>query len=575
MLLIIPGRHYPGILGGNHLKEDLMRTIFPFVIALLVVSAAAAVTGKTFEDYITEATGHGESGDLEQATAVIEKAIEEYPDSAVAYAYLGLYRGMQAGQADDFMEAGRLSPESLKMLDKAVTLDPDNTRARLYRGLMGVKVPEFMGRLDGAITDLEFVIEAYNQSPQTVPTALAVSAYNFLGEGYLNKGDEDKARHSWEKVVELVPDTPTAQAAAENIAEIAGGEPAGSQPSEGPEVEAKTVEDIREEIEADPGNAELLAQLGKAYIDTRNHTEAEKVLREATELDPSNANAYKWLGLAISMQVGDEIYDERIHEDTDWATSLVFETLGYLDKAVELAPEDTEARLIRGIMEINFPFFTGKFDQGMSDLEMVAQSDAPEEMKAQALYWLGFGYRKRGTTFWIDVIDKYPKHDVARMVFAGMHPGIKRLDRSKYPGPIVAVDFILGFRDELPPQTAVWIETEGGEFVRTLYVSGFSGYAREVQIVLPVWAATSDFADADAVTAASVDNGHHIYIWDLRDSAGREVGAGKYTVKVEAHYWPSMKYQLAAADIRVGEGKQSVVVEEGDFIPYLEVSYLP
>jgi hypothetical protein len=178
-------------------------------------------------------------------------------------------------------------------------------------------------------------------------------------------------------------------------------------------------------------------------------------------------------------------------------------------------------------------------------------------------------------TFWIDVVKDYPDEDAARMVFDGMRPPIKRFDPSEHARPTVVVDFILGFRDELPPQTAVWIETEKHKFVRTLYVSGFSGFAREVQVVLPVWASTSKFADADAITGASIDIGEHIYTWDLNDASGTRVEPGRYVVKVETHYWPSMKYQMASGVIEIGASEHKVVVEEGDFIPYLEAVYLP
>jgi hypothetical protein len=375
-------------------------------------------------------------------------------------------------------------------------------------------------------------------------------------------------------VVELAPGTPTAQAAAEHLAKISS-EPTASQPTAMAEPEAKSVEELEAEIEAQPDNAELLVQLGTRYLDAGKHAEAEEMLRKAIALDESNAMAHKWLGIALTMTMSGETYDERIHEDTNWAANLAFEVLEHLDKAVHLAPDDIEARFFRGMMGVNMPFFTGKLDTGLEDLKMVIESEAPDSLKTQAMYWLGFGYQKKGMSYWTELVGEYDDAEVFRMVFAGMRPQIKRFDRSQYQGSVVVVDFILGFRDELHPQTAVWIESEEGEFIRTLYVSGFSGYAREVQIVLPVWAATSEFADADAVTGASIDVGHHIYVWDLKDASGKEVKQGKYVVKVEAHYWPSMKYQLASGVIEVGEAEDRIVIEEGDFIPYLEVSYLP
>jgi hypothetical protein len=139
----------------------------------------------------------------------------------------------------------------------------------------------------------------------------------------------------------------------------------------------------------------------------------------------------------------------------------------------------------------------------------------------------------------------------------------------------LVVDFILGFRDELPPQTAVWIEDKKGDFVKTIYVSGFSGFAKEKQVNLPTWSKSSEFVDVDGITSASIDLGQHIYVWDLKDSLGKKVKPGEYSINIEIVYWPSMRYQLVSTVIKIGKEKDHRVIEEGCFIPYLGVDYYP
>jgi hypothetical protein len=249
--------------------------------------------------------------------------------------------------------------------------------------------------------------------------------------------------------------------------------------------------------------------------------------------------------------------------------------MNHLDKAVELAPDDMEARFLNGMMAVNFPFFLGKLDQGIEYLQMVVDSDLPDADRAEAAYWLGAAYQKKGMSQWIEVVNEYSDEEAARMVLDGMRPRIMHFDPAEHPRPVVAVDFLIAFRDELPPQTAVWIETADGDFLRTLYVSGFSGNVKEVQVVLPVWASTSKFIDADAVTGASIDTGQHIYTWDLKDGAGDPVKPGTYVVKVEVHHWPSGKYQMAEGEIEIGDKETWVTVQKGDFIPHLGLHYLP
>ena len=224
---------------------------------------------------------------------------------------------------------------------------------------------------------------------------------------------------------------------------------------------------------------------------------------------------------------------------------------------------------------MQMPFFVKKLDQGIEDLEMVAESDAPEDTRAEALFWAGQGYRKMSTTAWIEVVSKHSDSQAAQMAFEAMDPAVQRLDLSDYQPPFLIVDFVLGFQDELAPQTAVWIENAAGVFVKTLDASGFAGVVKERQITLPLWAQASNFADADVITGASIDIGHHIYVWDLQDHLGNKVKSGEYTVKIEVSHWPSMLYQLAEATVELGKKEAKTIIAEGSFIPSLEVTYYP
>jgi tetratricopeptide (TPR) repeat protein len=539
---------------------------------LLVICLAAATSAKPVDEYVEEAQAYHKTGDIAGAATTMADAVAEHPGSATAYTYLGLYKGMQAGDTDNFMEAGQLSSESFEALDKAVQLDPDHPRARLYRGLMGVKVPEFLGKLPGAIEDLETVIELHAKKPEAVSGEIMTMAYNLLGEGYAKMGDEEKAVAAWEMVIALAPDSGEARQAESAIADLTK-EPEPKEAKE--EKPSRPIAEIRKDLESAPEDVALMVELGKAYLHAGDFEKAEETLREALAMGPEKPDAHKWLAVTIGESMQGQIYDDRIHEDTDWATKLAFEMVELLDKAVELAPDDMETRLFRGIIDIQMPFFTGKLDQGMEDLEMVIEGDVSDDLKSQAAFWLGYAHQKRATTYWIKVLTDYDDEEAAQLALQAMRPPLRKLDKSKIETPALVIDFTLGFRDELPPQTAVWVETPEGAFVRTLYVSGFSGYAREVQIVLPVWAATSDFAGADAVTGASIDTGQHIYVWDLKDEAGMQVDPGEYVVKVESHFWPSMKYEMASASIKVGGDRAAMATQEGKFIPFLELRYMP
>ena len=230
---------------------------------------------------------------------------------------------------------------------------------------------------------------------------------------------------------------------------------------------------------------------------------------------------------------------------------------------------------MRGIAGVKVPFFARRLNQAMEDLNWVLESDVPDSTKAEALYWLGKAYEKKAMSYWIKVVGKDPNSEASKEILDRMRPAVKRFNLSQYQPPFLVIDFILGFQDELAPQTAVWIEDREGNFVRTIYVSGFSGHIKEKEVRLREWAHSSKFVDVDAVTGASINLGQHVYVWDLMDSSGRKVEAGEYVVKVEVRYWPSMQYQLVSAAVKLGEKADKTVVEEGNFVPYLEVIYFP
>jgi tetratricopeptide (TPR) repeat protein len=122
-------------------------------------------------EYIKEAKNNKNSDKIEEAVKLTEKAAKEYPDSSNAYAYLGLYTGMMAGETQNMALAGTLTFKSFGQLNKAVLLDSLNIIARLHRGIMGIKVPEFLGKLDDAVKDLEFIIKICQKTPEKVSKA--------------------------------------------------------------------------------------------------------------------------------------------------------------------------------------------------------------------------------------------------------------------------------------------------------------------------------------------------------------------------------------------------------------------
>jgi tetratricopeptide (TPR) repeat protein len=527
-------------------------------LALAAVMILACARSGAIEKYVEEAAKLAQSGDPAKAVEVMDKAAKQYPRSARAHAYLGLYLGMKAGRASDFAEAGQLVQAAFEHLDRAVALDSLDPDARFSRGLLSVQVPDFFGRLEPGVRDLEFLLRRSEATRRPLAEDRLVTVWSMLGAGYQKLGRMEKAKEAWQKVAELARDETVAAQAKARLSAI------GAQDTGAAQQEATDLPD-------DPA---VLRELGRRYLDSGDFARAAEPLRKAAKFDSTNLEGLKMLARTLE-HVARSGYDERIALNTDLRTRLAFEYYRVLDRAVRLAPKDMELRLWRGAAGAYTPFFVGKLDDAVKDLETVAASNVSDENKAQALYLLGLAFRHKGTSYWTTVASKFAKTEAARQVLEAMRPPLAQFDPAKLEKPATVVSFVLGFQDELAPQTAVWVEDEKGGFLKTLYVSGFSGHAKAAQVDLPHWAKTSAFRGCDAVTGASIDLGQHVYAWDLRDCDGKRVKPGSYVIKVEAMWWPSMKYEMASVRLAVGGDERRVQAPAGELIPSLEAEYLP
>jgi len=560
--------------GSVYFKEVKLKYLGFLALMLLVVGSANFGATETLEEYITKAEAYKNNGQFDEAISTMEQAVKKYPEQSDAYAQLGVMLSEKAQRTRDYIQIFEIAKQAFAAWDKALVIDPRNFTARFYRGAWSVNIPKSVGRLSSGIDDFVIITKALEQSPDPSSKERLVDAYQYLATGYQKNAEYGKAKKIHEKIIGLAPETKFAQSAQENIDKIVAferwqAERAKNLPGDTPEIIK-----LRERCKKEPANFDIHLALGKAYHDIGNYEEAANALRKAVSIDQASSEAYKLLVFSLN-EINSVGYDPRIYLDTDFRTDLAFEAADALDKAVGLAPEDIELRFTRGVTSIQMPFFVNKMEQGIEDLKIVSEGDVADDMKAEALYWLGYAYQKMGTSYWTRVVSKYYTTEAAQNVFNASRPPVKHVDLSKYAVPVVSIDFELSFRDELAPQTAVWIESAKGEFVKTIYVSGFSAHAKERQVNLPVWTKSSEFVDVDAVTGASIDLGHHIYIWDLKDYKGKKVSSGDYKIFVEVAYWPSMQYQRVEASIPVGKKEARKVVEEGNFIPYLEVRYQP
>ena len=524
-------------------------------LALIAVVVLACARTAAPDKYVEEAVRLQKAGELAKAVEVLEKAAKEHPNRAKVHAYLGLYLGMEAGHTRDFSQAGEFVRSAFAHLDQAVALDSSDSDARFFRGMLSVRVPDFFGKLEAGVRDLEFVLKHPGKRTKSDMDDRMVTIWSLLGTGYQKQNQLDKASQAWQKVAELARDTAVVAQAQARLSELGAQDTATSRP----------------EL---PDNPTALREIGRRSMDSADYTRAADALRKLTQLDSTDLGAFKLLAEAIERLMRNG-YDERIALNTDLRTQLAFEYWRVLDRMVRLAPQDMQLRLRRGAAGVYTPFFVGRLDDGINDLDAVLAANVDDTTRAEALYLLGVGYRRKGTTYWAKVASKYAKSEAAQQVLEAMRAPLGQLDTTRHEKPCVAVSFALGFQDELEPQTAVWVEDSRGRFIKTLYVSGFSGHAKAVQVDLPHWALSSEYHGCDAVTGASIDLGRHVYTWDMKDIEGRPVELDSCVVKVEAAWWPSMKAEIASVQLALRKDGAVARAESAGLIPFIEAQYLP
>jgi len=542
-----------------------MKNTAIIILCVLVCASFSALRAQENpQDALKKARQLQQEGRTEEAIGLLEKAYAGEPQHLEICATLGFYKGMMAGKTQDFMEAGKWVGEAFTLLDKAVAMAPDSPLPRFYRGILSINTPEFLGKWDQGISDLELLVKLAEKSPRQSRNELLGPGLLHLARGYEKRKEFSKALDTYTKARPL------------------------AGPGEMKSRISASIENLKKKITdqksrpvsfaaAEKGKSMDPATALNAARDLINAKEWEKaraLLKTLLEKEPGNLAALK-TQLRVVGELAGKGYDENVYHDTDYRTNLAFEVVRLMEKLCELEPENIEMRLQKGTVNVEMPFFVNRLDQGIKDLNMVLEGESSDAQKARALYYLGKAHQKKMTTYWIKVAKKYRGTRAAGEVFKSLRPAMQRLDPAKLTTPCVTIDFVLGFRDELAPQTAVWIEDADGEFVKTIYVSGFCGFAKEKQVDLPQWGKKSEFRDVDGVTGASIDRGHHIYVWDLKDFNGQTVKPGEYRVRVETHFWPSGLYQRTEARIQVGSDKDSAVTEKGNMIPYLQVDFHP
>jgi tetratricopeptide (TPR) repeat protein len=509
-------------------------------------------------------------GKFAEAVDLMRDAVKTFPDNARVHFELGNAIGQSAQHTQDMMASLAWINEAFVEWEKAVTMEPENVEYHITPGIAGIMVPTFIGKLDSGVGHLEKAISIFNSKIIENAASTLPVVYRFIGHGYRLQGKNDQARQAWEKVLAMTTEGDQYNAAKTGLAELAQAESQAKAVKLTPQAEKLLA--LQKKAEASPKDIGVWIDWGKACLEVDDYPQARKAFKGAEAQDSTRLDV-QWLILDAISRDASKGYDERVNQDQSTRTGLAFDYVNQMAKILRMDPKNPRARFQTAVSYIQMPFFVNKMDQGISILESLSKDEAaPDSTRGNALFWLGVAYRKKGHAMWMKTIKDYPKNENVTLIYNEYGLRENSGPMAKAAQSFVSVTFHMGFQDELAPQTGVWVEDASGKFVKTLYVSGFAGYAKEKQIDLPEWGRKTAF-ETDGTTGASIDWGKHTFFWDLTDHNGKRVADGTYKVQVEVSWWPTMQYGRADADIVIGKTSTHTVVEKAPLIPRMEVRF--
>lgn len=159
------------------------------------------------------------------------------------------------------------------------------------------------------------------------------------------------------------------------------------------------LKDLEKQLKDKPNDIEILMQLGIAYHDLASQGEpgalnkSANYLRRILKLEKDNPMAMAYLGSVTTIMGHDaELPMEKL--------SFVEDGVDFLDRAVKMAPDNLQIRIVRAMNSYYLPEFFHRLQYTLKDLTYVTKSEEfkhwPPDQQAMVYFNLGLGFEKDG-----------------------------------------------------------------------------------------------------------------------------------------------------------------------------------
>ena len=145
-----------------------------------------------------------DKGLLDEVIAEIERQVELDPSNPDLVTKLGgayLQKVFTVGVGPIAMEWSERADQTF---DRALELDDEQWEARFLKAISLSNQPAFLGRSSEAIRQFEILM---GQQEKKRPQGGFDQTYYYLGNMYLQSGDREKARATWQRGLALFPDS--------------------------------------------------------------------------------------------------------------------------------------------------------------------------------------------------------------------------------------------------------------------------------------------------------------------------------------------------------------------------------
>ena len=145
----------------------------------------------------------GDEEAVDKAFGLFERALMLDSSNVVALAYRGRLWTMRA--LDSWWPPNKLSyfKKGGDDLDAAVSMDPTNIMVRLLRGINGLGLPDFLGKLPKALEDFILILR-HPEFPEQ-RKELKVAVFYYAGVACKRADDYEKARELFKQAMSVFP----------------------------------------------------------------------------------------------------------------------------------------------------------------------------------------------------------------------------------------------------------------------------------------------------------------------------------------------------------------------------------